>query len=108
VRTLLRAEAVLILVPRSVLGPGVQPPPPPVAASRMLKNLFGKSKPKDKFSLDNLKYLYGQLIKEPIITNANKGKVVEVLRSIAELMIWGDQHVSGRQRIRTPTAREVH
>ena len=27
-----------------------------------------------------------------MITNGNKARVVEVLRSIAELMIWGDQH----------------
>jgi hypothetical protein len=38
------------------------------------------------------RYLYDQLIKEPIITNSNKARIVEVLRSIAELMIWGDQH----------------
>lgn len=31
-------------------------------------------------------------MKDPIITNSNKARLVEVLRSIAELMIWGDQH----------------
>lgn len=45
------------------------------------------------FTLTHIfRYLYGQLIKEPIITNSNKARIVEVLRSIAELMIWGDQH----------------
>lgn len=26
------------------------------------------------------------------MTNSNKGRMVEVLRSIAEVVIWGDQH----------------
>ena len=58
----------------------------------MLKNLFGSRKPKDKFSLENLKYLYSQLVREPQINNNNKARIVEILRTIAELMIWGDQH----------------
>lgn len=39
-----------------------------------------------------LRYLYGVLVKEPVISASNKGRIVEVLRSIAELIIWGDQH----------------
>jgi hypothetical protein len=58
----------------------------------MLKNLFGSRKAKDKFSLDNLKSLYSQLQREPIVNSNNKARVVEILRTIAELMIWGDQH----------------
>lgn len=38
-------------------------------------------------------------MKEPVITNSNKGRIVEVLRAIAELMIWGDQ-VSDRKNTR--------
>lgn len=38
------------------------------------------------------RYLYGQLVKNPVVTETNKDHIVEVLRSIAELMIWGDQH----------------
>ena len=38
------------------------------------------------------RYLHGLLVKEPQITNSNKARIVEVLRAIAELMIWGDQH----------------
>jgi len=32
------------------------------------------------------------LVKEPVISPSNKARIVEVLRSIAELIIWGDQH----------------
>ena len=38
------------------------------------------------------RYLYGVLVKEPVISPSNKARIVEVLRSIAELIIWGDQH----------------
>ena len=48
--------------------------------------------PKDKFSLENLRYLYNQLVKYPVVDSSNANRIVEVLRSIAELMIWGDQH----------------
>jgi hypothetical protein len=31
-------------------------------------------------------------MKHPVITEQNKEQVVEILRTIAEVMIWGDQH----------------
>ena len=32
------------------------------------------------------------LLDNPVVTDANRDALVEALRSIAELMIWGDQH----------------
>jgi hypothetical protein len=39
-----------------------------------------------------LRHLNEQLQKATVITDANKDFVVETLRSMAELLIWGDQH----------------
>ena len=39
-----------------------------------------------------VRYLYSQLVKYPVVDSSNSARIVEVLRSIAELMIWGDQH----------------
>jgi len=47
---------------------------------------------REKFSLEELEYLYEQLLRYPVVTEANREVVVETLREIAELMIWGDQH----------------
>ncbi|GBG71714.1 hypothetical protein CBR_g9125 [Chara braunii] len=55
----------------------------------MWNALFGR---RERFSLEEFRYLYDLLQKYPIITDSNKDIVVETLRSIAELMIWGDQH----------------
>lgn len=49
-------------------------------------------RPREKYSLENLRYLYEQLLRYPTVTPSNKDAVVEILRTIAELMIWGDQH----------------
>ena len=38
------------------------------------------------------RYLNTQLSKNQVIHDGNKDLIVEVLRSVAELMIWGDQH----------------
>lgn len=70
--------------------------------------------PKNKFSLENLKFLHQKLISRPLpsvdgridpknrsqrleaMSDAARRKryaeIVEILREIAELMIWGDQH----------------
>ena len=50
-------------------------------------------RPRNKFSLENLKYLYTELVKHESVQN--KDVVVETLRLIAEVMIWGDQHNPG-------------
>ena len=46
----------------------------------------------DRFSMEHLRYLRDMLIRNPVVTDANRDAVVETLRSIAELMVWGDQH----------------
>ncbi|GMH41903.1 hypothetical protein BSKO_09813 [Bryopsis sp. KO-2023] len=51
---------------------------------------FGKTR--ERFSLEELEYLYSVLEKTPEITATNRDQMVETLRSIAELIIWGDQH----------------
>ncbi|XP_027919665.1 protein TRANSPARENT TESTA 9-like isoform X1 [Vigna unguiculata] len=53
-------------------------------------NSFWRSR--DRFSLDQLRYLTDQLTKVQIINEVNKGFVIEALRSIAELITYGDQH----------------
>ncbi len=40
------------------------------------------------------RYLYSILSKNPIINDQNKVVIIETLRQIAELLIWGDQHNS--------------
>ncbi|KAL3683721.1 hypothetical protein R1sor_001743 [Riccia sorocarpa] len=49
-------------------------------------------KTRERFSLDELKYLSEQLERVTVVNESNKDFVIETLRSIAEHMIWGDQH----------------
>lgn len=60
--------------------------------SGWLGSLLGYAPPRERFSLEELKYLHDTLIRNRVVTDANRDLVVETLRSIAELMIWGDQH----------------
>lgn len=46
----------------------------------------------DRFSIEHLRHLHDTLVTNPVITDVNRDAVVEALRSIAELMVWGDQH----------------
>ncbi|XP_048447926.1 protein TRANSPARENT TESTA 9 isoform X2 [Pyrus x bretschneideri] len=55
---------------------------------------FSFWKSRDRFSLDELRYLTDQLIKLQTVNEVNKDFVVEALRSIAELITYGDQHDS--------------
>lgn len=48
--------------------------------------------PKNRLSLDNLKVLYGVLEKNQNVSEQNRGLLVESLRCIAEILIWGDQN----------------
>ena len=59
-----------------------------------LGGLLGGSEQQDvdRFSIEHLRHLRDVLIHHPIVTDANRDAVVEALRSIAELMVWGDQH----------------
>uniref|UniRef100_A0A1B0AZE5 Uncharacterized protein n=1 Tax=Glossina palpalis gambiensis TaxID=67801 RepID=A0A1B0AZE5_9MUSC len=52
------------------------------------------NKPKNRLSLEHLKYLYSILEKNTTVSESNRGLLVESLRSIAEILIWGDQHDS--------------
>ncbi|XP_070580658.1 protein CLEC16A-like isoform X2 [Ptychodera flava] len=51
-------------------------------------------KPKNLHSLEHLKFLYHVLMKNQVITEQNKSLLVETLRSISEILIWGDQNDS--------------
>ncbi|XP_034936174.1 protein CLEC16A homolog isoform X2 [Chelonus insularis] len=54
----------------------------------------GLWKPKNPHSLEHLKYLYNVLSKNHTVSETNRGLLVETLRSIAEILIWGDQNDS--------------
>ncbi|KAI3709072.1 hypothetical protein L2E82_38813 [Cichorium intybus] len=47
---------------------------------------------RDRFTLDELRYLTDQLMKIQAVNDVNKDFVIEALRSIAELITYGDQH----------------
>ncbi|KAI6241474.1 FPL domain-containing protein [Aphelenchoides fujianensis] len=51
-------------------------------------------KPKNPHSVEYLKYLHGVLAKNEKITDHNRAVVIEALRSITEILIWGDQNDS--------------
>lgn len=51
-------------------------------------------KPKTVHSLEKLKYLHFILTKNSTVNENNKSLLVETLRSIAEILIWGDQNDS--------------
>ncbi|XP_056019536.1 protein CLEC16A-like isoform X2 [Ostrea edulis] len=52
------------------------------------------SKPKNPHSLEHLKYLHSLLCKNQTVTEGNRSLLVETLRSISEILIWGDQNDS--------------
>lgn len=54
----------------------------------------GWGRPKNLHSLEHLKYLYNVLYRNQTVTENNRGLLVESLRSIAEILIWGDQNDS--------------
>ncbi|KAJ4444331.1 hypothetical protein ANN_06123 [Periplaneta americana] len=60
------------------------------------RSWFGSGlwKPKNPHSLEHLKYLYNVLSKNQVVSENNRGLLVETLRSIAEILIWGDQNDS--------------
>ncbi|KHN75959.1 Uncharacterized protein gop-1 [Toxocara canis] len=64
----------------------------------MFKRFGGSStgiwKPKNPHSLEYLKYLHGILMKNERVTEHNRTLLVEALRAIAEILIWGDQNDS--------------
>ncbi|KAM4535403.1 protein CLEC16A isoform 3-T3 [Fundulus diaphanus] len=54
----------------------------------------GQGKPKNIHSLDHLKYMYHILTKNTTVTDHNRNLLVETIRSITEILIWGDQNDS--------------
>ncbi|RXG70126.1 Protein CLEC16A [Armadillidium vulgare] len=54
----------------------------------------GLWKPKNPHSLEHLRYLYTVLSKNQTVQDSNRSLLVETLRSIAEILIWGDQNDS--------------
>lgn len=42
----------------------------------------------------NFRYQHQVLARNPVVTEANKNLLVETFRSIAEILIWGDQNDS--------------
>ncbi|XP_055303259.1 protein CLEC16A homolog [Sitodiplosis mosellana] len=58
------------------------------------RSWFGWNKPKNRLSLDHLKYLYAVLERNTTVSEHNRGLLVESLRCIAEILIWGDQNDS--------------
>merc|ERR1719259_477503 len=55
---------------------------------------LGIWRPRNLHSLEHLKYLHSVLSKNQTVTEGNKGLLVETIRSIAEILIWGDQNDS--------------
>ncbi|XP_054164084.1 protein CLEC16A homolog [Oppia nitens] len=59
------------------------------------KQWFGwSSKPKNPHSLEQLKYLFNVMSRSQTVTEQNRTLLVETLRSVAEILIWGDQNDS--------------
>ncbi|XP_069762203.1 protein CLEC16A isoform X2 [Narcine bancroftii] len=66
--------------------------------------MFGRSRswvggssgrsPKNIHSLEHLKYMYHVLTKNTTVTDSNRNLLVETIRSITEILIWGDQNDS--------------
>nr|XP_053648801.1 protein CLEC16A homolog isoform X2 [Cherax quadricarinatus] len=54
----------------------------------------GLWKTKNPHSLEHLRYLYNVLSKNQVVQESNRGLLVENLRAIAEILIWGDQNDS--------------
>ena len=63
-----------------------------MALRQKISDYFWKSR--RHLGLENLKYTYQQLLKNRVVTESNKGTLVEALRSMAENLIWGDQNDS--------------
>ncbi|TKR67801.1 hypothetical protein L596_023894 [Steinernema carpocapsae] len=63
----------------------------------MFRRLGGSSslwKSKNPHSLEYLKYLHGVMVKNEKVSEGNRNLLVEALRAIAEILIWGDQNDS--------------
>ena len=61
-------------------------------AKSFWSGLFGYAAPAERFSLQELHHLHQVLLDNSNVTEHNTASVVEALRALSELMIWGDQH----------------
>mmetsp|Transcript_3103 Transcript_3103/g.6434 ORF Transcript_3103/g.6434 Transcript_3103/m.6434 type:complete len:194 (-) Transcript_3103:22-603(-) len=50
---------------------------------------------KPKYTSETFEHMYAQLISYTEITHRNKDKVVELLRAIAEALVWSEQNKAG-------------
>lgn len=55
-------------------------------------SFLGLPATREKLSLEELQHLHEVLKSTTVVTDQNRDAVVEALRAIAELIIWGDQH----------------
>ncbi|KNC49222.1 uncharacterized protein AMSG_05210 [Thecamonas trahens ATCC 50062] len=60
----------------------------------MLSRISGlfRTKPRDRFSVDMVMFYGEELAATPVVTDKTAEGVVEILRAVAELVIWGDQN----------------
>lgn len=49
-------------------------------------------RPKFRYTIEELQELHSTLLRNPVVTEANRATVVETLRSVAEFIVWGDQN----------------
>ena len=56
-----------------------------------LSNLFGQ-RPENRFTVANFSRLYNELSRTTVVNDRNKEMVVESLRTISELIIWGEKN----------------
>ncbi|KAI6188018.1 FPL domain-containing protein [Aphelenchoides besseyi] len=61
---------------------------------RLAGNSGGLWKSKNPHSVEYLKYLHGVLTKNEKITENNKAIIIEAVRTMTEILIWGDQNDS--------------
>ena len=54
--------------------------------------IFGGSPPAERHSLSELYRLHALLLSYTVVNEYNKASVIETLRALAEILIWGDQH----------------
>ncbi|XP_041435063.1 protein CLEC16A isoform X3 [Xenopus laevis] len=54
----------------------------------------GSSRSSSLHSLERLKYMYHVLTKNTTVTDLNRNLLVETIRSITEILLWGDQNDS--------------
>ena len=56
------------------------------------QSVFGGATSSVKYTVANLSSLYLQLSKVTVVNERNRDMVVESLRTITELLVWGDKH----------------